>query len=95
MNKNTWELIYNEPQSKLTRFKVEGGYIYNNISFLLEDDGKTAKLIAESMCFVPDVDLQRYQSHLRDAYNKGFQEGIEEGKAQFRAAMIAGEKCLK
>jgi hypothetical protein len=28
--------------------------------------------------FVPDVDLQRYQAHLRDAYNAGFKDGLSE-----------------
>lgn len=83
-----WETIYADNTCKLGRFKVDGGYLYNNVSAVLEDK-VFIKCIAESMCFVPEVDLTRYQSHLRDAYNKGFQDGIEEGKSQFRAGMIA------
>jgi hypothetical protein len=46
------------------RMKVEGGYIYKHHWY--HDF---------SICFVPDVDLERYQSHLRDAYNQGFKDG--------------------
>ena len=51
------------------RFKVDGGYLYHN-----EEEG------GNTMCFVPDVDLQRYQSHLRDAYTQGFNDGQEHAK---------------
>ena len=44
------------------RFKVDGGWIY-----CVEE---------KHPVFVPDIDLQRYQSHLRDAYNQGFKDGI-------------------
>jgi hypothetical protein len=46
------------------RLKVDGGHIYT---------------IKEGLCFVPDVDLTRYQAHLRDAYNQGFKDGREKG----------------
>lgn len=54
--------------TEMLRIKVEGGHIY-------ETDG--------SICFVPDVDLKRYQSHLRDAYNQGFKDGQQEEKKGF------------
>lgn len=43
-----------------TRIKVDGGHIYET------DHG---------LCFVPDIDLTRYQAHLRDAYKKGYEDG--------------------
>jgi len=48
----------------LERLKVDGGHIYRWSTF---NGG--------SMVFVPEIDLKRYESHLRDAYNKGFQDG--------------------
>lgn len=50
--------------ANIYRLKVEGGYLY-----LTSDDPNRC------MCFVPDVDLTRYQSHLRDAYNQGVKDG--------------------
>jgi len=47
------------------RMKVEGGYLYSH---------------DKTLCFVPDVDLQRYQSHLRDAYKKGYEDGHADGE---------------
>jgi hypothetical protein len=62
-NEPSWE----EFTTNTWRLKVEGGHIYHNV----EDGGN-------SMCFVPDVDLTRYQAHLRDAYNQGFKDGSGE-----------------
>ncbi len=53
------------------RMKVGGGHLYQ----YLDDTGV-------AMCFVPDVDLQRYQAHLRDAYNQGFKDGLNEAQHQ-------------
>ena len=47
------------------RIKVDGGYLYNY------DKG---------LCFVPDIDLKRYQAHLRDAYTQGYTAGQEDAK---------------
>jgi hypothetical protein len=58
--------------TNLRCIKVEGGQLYQSFN---GDWGI-------SMCFVPDVDLQRYQAHLRDAYNQGFKDGQEEAKQQ-------------
>lgn len=44
----------------LMRINVEGGYIYE---------------MEFGICFVPDIDLTRYQSHLRDAYTQGYKDG--------------------
>ena len=49
----------------LHRIKVDGGHIYE------ADD---------NLCFVPEIDLMRYQSHLRDAYTKGYRDGQEDTK---------------
>jgi hypothetical protein len=51
----------------LKRIKVDGGFLYLHV-------GK----VNSCMCFVPDVDLQRYQAHLRDAYTKGYTDGQED-----------------
>ena len=51
----------------IDRIKVDGGFVYRTIS-----QGDV------SICFVPEIDLQRYESHLRDAYNKGFTDGSYE-----------------
>lgn len=60
--KADWERV----TSCLDRIKVEGGFLYRAVTFN-----------SYAMSFVPDVDLSRYQSHLRDAYNKGFEDGRE------------------
>lgn len=49
----------------IIRAKVDGGYIYET---------------EHGICFVPDVDLQRYQAHLRDAYTQGYKAGQEDAK---------------
>jgi hypothetical protein len=51
--------------NKTVRLKVDGGYLYETI---------------HGLCFVPDVDLTRYQSHLRDAYRAGYRDGHEDAK---------------
>ena len=53
----------------IDRIKVDGGYVFRTIS-----QGNV------SICFVPDIDLQRYQAHLRDAYTKGYADGQEDAK---------------
>jgi hypothetical protein len=81
-------MTQNEPEweryaPNIERILVAGGYIYKTLE---QNDIATT--------FVPDVDLQRYQAHLRDAYNQGFQDGrsyiINEIKSQsgFREAPI-------
>lgn len=64
-----WERV---TDSGTDRLKVDGGWIYR-------DQKANGGL---SLAFVPDVDLQRYQSHLRDAYTKGFEDGAYERKIQ-------------
>lgn len=64
-----WEHVDNY----LWRIKVEGGHIYQGTN---GDNGV-------SNCFVPDVDLTRYQAHLRDAYSKGFEDGKADAHAQY------------
>jgi len=54
----------------IDRIKVDGGFVYRTIS-----QGDV------SICFVPDIDLQRYQAHLRDAYKKGYADGQEDAKS--------------
>ncbi len=63
-----WERV---TESGTDRLKVDGGYLYR--------DQKANGGLA--IAFVPDVDLQRYQAHLREAYTRGFADGVDEGKA--------------
>lgn len=69
-----WELVTSEDYVWTKRLKVDGGYLYRTINQDHNDNLNVA------MCFVPDVDLQRYQSHLRDAYTQGYQAGQEDAK---------------
>ena len=71
-NEPTWELVIDESYESMKRLKVPGGYLYNFITSCADDRECTA------MCFVPEVDLTRYASHLRDAYNQGFKDGQSE-----------------
>ena len=64
-----WERVTDET----SRLKVAGGWIYR----VENSKGLT-------ICLVPDVDLQRYEAHLRDAYKKGYEDGLQEGKAASR-----------
>lgn len=61
---NDWEKY-----GPMWRIKVDGGHIYQD-------------LFAESnsICFVPEIDLTRYQAHLRDAYRKGYEDGQNDAK---------------
>lgn len=66
MNQKNWERY----GFKVHRMKVDGGYLYSHD---VEDAGNC-------MVFVPDVDLQRYQAHLRDAYKQGYADGQQDLK---------------
>lgn len=55
-----WETY--DTDGLVERLKVDGGHIY-----------KCG--LSNSICFVPEVDLTRYQAHLRDAYNQGLKDG--------------------
>lgn len=72
-NKAEWELANNDDVQLTERLKVEGGFLYRTHS-------KSIIQPLYAMCFVPDVDLTRYQSHLRDAYQQGFKDGLEASK---------------
>lgn len=71
MNEEKWDIIERDFEEGSSRLKVNGGYLYREL-WVYSD------AVSVSLCFVPDVDLQRYQSHLRDAYNQGFKDGLEE-----------------
>ena len=58
-----------EIKSYLYRTKVDGGYLYQWIT-----------AANACMTFVPDIDLTRYQSHLRDAYTQGYKDAHEDLK---------------
>ena len=59
--------VWEQYADQISRILVAGGYIY----CMESSHGLTST-------FVPDVDLQRYQAHLRDAYNAGFKDGLSE-----------------
>ena len=71
MANSKWENVTDEYGELTERFKVEGGHIYRTFSSARESEGF-------AMCFVPDIDLSRYQSHLRDAYKQGYRAGQED-----------------
>ena len=75
-NENKWEDVAEGNSDCLQRYKVEGGYLYHNTVC----DGADHRYFNIAMCFVPDIDLQRYQAHLRDAYTKGYADGQEDAK---------------
>ena len=64
-NEIFWEQIHGDT----FRAKVDGGHLYH----VLDKDGNC-------MSFVPDIDLTRYQAHLRDAYKQGYEAGHADGK---------------
>ena len=71
INKSGWQLVNIFRDSVYTmRLKVDGGHLHR-VTVVDENNDR----LHMNMCFVPDVDLQRYQSHLRDAYNQGFSDG--------------------
>lgn len=63
------EVIDWERYGPLARLKVNGGHIY-----------ESTFEYSNALVFVPDIDLKRYESHLRDAYNKGYKDGQEDTK---------------
>lgn len=76
MSNKQWE-SYADGTSRL---KVDGGHLYVY-------RGLTTDI---AMTFVPDIDLQRYQSHLRDAYNQGYKNGRED--ARYNEEITPSEK---
>lgn len=76
MEEKQWEDVTGSIEYEFThRLKVDGGWLYHRRDYM-----PASHEVSTAMCFVPDVDLQRYQSHLRDAYNQGFKDGQEEAK---------------
>ena len=57
---------WEEYAPEIWRIKVDGGHIYGASS---------------GLCFVPDVDLRRYQAHLRDAYTQGYKDGHQDARS--------------
>jgi hypothetical protein len=70
-----WKEVTDEGAEQTQKLKVDGGNLYHKTIW-----NDNAEIVSSSMCFVPDVDLQRYQAHLRDAYKKGYQDGHEDSK---------------
>ena len=86
MQEREWEKVTGEKEYEFTwRLKVDGGWLYHRRDYM-----PNSEEVSTTMCFVPDVDLQRYQSHLRDAYTQGFKDGQEEAKHNPEAANASG-----
>lgn len=66
-----WEDFDEASNASTSRMKVDGGYLYHVGHFTSN---------STAVCFVPDVDLTRYQAHLRDAYKKGYLDGQLDAK---------------
>lgn len=79
---NKWEVVDEASNAITERLKVDGGHLYHRMTFEC----------AAAMCFVPDVDLQRYQAHLRDAYTKGYAEGHADAKINVNALINDGKE---
>jgi len=77
--KNDWERLNDKGVMHCDRLKVDGGYLY-----------RTGTTETVALAFVPDIDLTRYQSHLRDAYTQGFKDGQDDSKGDLRQAYKAG-----
>lgn len=85
-HKLVWEQVF-EAREIMSGFyrstamaKVAGGHLYS------EAFKENGKIVSATMCFVPDVDLTRYQAHLRDAYKQGFIDGGVDAHAQYQKA---------
>ena len=74
-SESKWELVvdWKDQIVGFSRIKVDGGHVYRQIVA----SGGTDSV---SLCFVPDVDLKRYESHLRDAYRQRYVAGHEDSK---------------
>jgi len=68
-----WEEINHDDVQITECLKVDGGYLWRTVF-------KSHMQPMPAMSFVPDVDLQRYQAHLRDAYKQGYKDGQEDAK---------------
>lgn len=64
-SEDIWERVSRQNGAYCDRMKVDGGWLY-----------RTGNPETIAMSFVPDVDLTRYQSHLRDAYKQGYTDGF-------------------
>jgi len=61
-----WETVRVTDNSIIERLKVAGGHLYH----VSNQIGKTT-----TMAFVPEIDLTRYEAHLRDAFKAGYTQG--------------------
>jgi flagellar biosynthesis/type III secretory pathway protein FliH len=89
---NKWEDVTDEAYEVTEKLKVSGGYLYRTIIY--EKEGGSDRNVV-AMSFVPDVDLTRYQSHLRDAYNQGIKDGISQEQENVRKAIRNLDEAYK
>ncbi len=72
MKNEDWEIIHNKEMTYVKRLKIDHGYIYSIRSF---DDQFNA-------IFVPSPSIEDFSSHIKDAYNQGFEAGKKEALRQ-------------
>jgi hypothetical protein len=72
-DQSMWHSVEDIPTAATDKLKVDGGYLYH-VTRRIDDN------LSSSMAFVPDIDLTRYEAHLRDAYKKGYEDGLNERK---------------
>lgn len=77
-----WDVVSNNHGREVSRVKVDGGWLYAVTIF-----GSSFFTIT----FVPDVDLARYESHLRDAYTQGYEAGKSDTLQRYR--IREGKPC--
>jgi hypothetical protein len=73
-----WEPIEVARGCCTERLRVDGGHLYHHIV-------QAGNQITSSMSFVPEIDLTRYQAHMRDAYKKGYLDGHADSKQGINA----------
>lgn len=63
---NPWEDVSANEVTHVCRHKVEGGWLYSTT---------VSGVNMFTVTFVPEIDLSRYQAHLRDAWKQGYEDG--------------------
>ncbi len=72
-----WILVYEGRYEITEKMKIDGGWLYR--VYTNQSNMPLGIVPSIALTFTPDIDLTRYQAHLRDAYNQGLKDGREEG----------------
>lgn len=73
---NPWEDVSANEVTHVCRHKVEGGWLYSTT---------VSGVNMFTVTFVPEIDLSRYQAHLRDAWKQGHDQGVEDARRGLNA----------